>query len=131
MWFARSCRGVSKNSRRLRLRVLASDFCVHADEPQTKSKGVAMTLLHSRPLRTKCVRLASAMRNAAGNVSRGSLILASLALAAMAALPSAPATAQTIYVGNSLNNPGGAFAADAVTSPPLVILGEYNPKVPS
>src|SRR5208337_1138970 len=131
MWFARSCRGVSKNSRRLRLRVLASDFCVHADEPQTKSKGVAMTLLHSHPLRNRCVRLASAMRSTAGNVSRGSLILASLALAAAAALPSAPATAQTIYVGNSLTNsvPGVPFIAD--TSPPLAILGEYNSAGPS
>ena len=88
-----------------------------------------MTLLHSPLMGNKCVRLACAVRNAAGNLARGSLILSSLALAAMAAaLASAPATAQTIYVGNSLSNPGGGFAADS--DPPLAILGEYNPAGP-
>lgn len=90
-----------------------------------------MTLLHSRPLRNTCVHLASAMRNAAGKVGRGSLILASLALAAVATLPSAPATAQTIYVGNSLNNPDPGVPFEADSSPPLAILGEYNPAGPS
>jgi hypothetical protein len=95
-----------------------------------KERGVRMTFLHSRWLSNTCVRLASAMRSAAGNVPRGGL-MACLALAALTALPSAPATAQTIYVGNGLSNPDPGVPYSADTSPPLVILGEYNPAGPS
>jgi IPT/TIG domain len=60
------------------------------------------------------------------NIQRLTLIGLSIAIPMLFSPPQAEG--QTVYIGNSLTPPSGS-AADS--SPPLVILGEYNPASPS